>query len=259
MLDENVLKQKVRVELFGHWSILFPLGASAIPFSYAAFLADNPGAWLFGGIACLLTSLGTLSYRWIVKRDEIIATEVEKVRSGIVNAQQSKLDSLRNKLASDNDRRDEHLYDDLVNVRATFLHDSSWKEGLDDVIVAEITNKIEGLFANAIKFLEKSFDMRQSASRMPRSAQLEVKKSADRLLDDVERALQELGSQYARAQELAAKRLTASSMGGKALEQNLDEMRTLFGVAERAEDRLRSGIAESDAEYLREIPSDKPV
>ncbi|OGL62980.1 hypothetical protein A3C09_03885 [Candidatus Uhrbacteria bacterium RIFCSPHIGHO2_02_FULL_47_44] len=256
--DKKAIQKSVRAQVFGHWSVLGPLVGAAVPFGYGLLLADDWKLPVFGGVACLIGSIGGFFYGILVRRDKLIETEVAKARAkfeaernAIADKRNQELDDFHRLLASDEERRDENLLYDLRSIADAFRSDRTWVENVPESLSVGMLERVDSTFNACIAKLERSFKLRQTAKSIRGEGKAELLQTAESELDDVQNAIEELGKYLAMVNKLSIKRLIGATVDQSNVRDNIKEMEALLTTAKSAEDfrqQLLSGASDKEEE-----------
>jgi hypothetical protein len=204
----------------------------------SAIFSDGLGIGI--GLLLGLISIGALGFRVFYRLDRISKETAERMHTEIERAHERKLDMIRVKLASDNDRRDEQLFDSLRELERVFRRDNSWTKHITVMLAARTLARFDSIFENSLDILDRAFDLRQSASRLPVSAREKLLEKSAKLLDVVENSINELGKIYAQVQDLSVARMTGASQAEGTIRSDVAELNALLESAAAAEERSQA-------------------
>lgn len=256
--NKEEIKKSVRAQMFGHWSVLGPLVSSALPFSYGLFIADDWKLSVFGGIFCLAGSLGAYAYRRLIKWEDLTQLEMAKAKSkfeaernAIADRREQELDAFRRKLASDDNDRDQHLLDDLRSVANAFRTDRTWVENVPDTLSTNMLALVDSTFEACLEKLARSYKLRETSKSIRGEGKKELVQTSDAILDEVQNAIEQLGTYLAMVNKLSIKRMIGATIDQSNLRDNIKEMEALLSAAKNAEDyrqQLLHGVTDTEEE-----------
>lgn len=256
MLDKKQRTKRIVLRLIGHPSVVIPggLGAGAIVLSV---IGVGGGIGAFVGIILALVATGVLTWRFLFRLKQISQETLDAIQREIEETHKERISALRRKLSSDKDKRDEQLLNDLREVELAFKDDKSWMEQAGAETVIQVLHRVDEVFETSLKLLERSFDLRQTATRLHGEARDQLLKTSDDILEQVGQSVNDLGKILAGVQKLSVQRLTGQTMDQSDLQQGVKELKAILDAAQQAEDRCQklfsgSGDKERFAEYLKE-------
>ncbi|MCA9123298.1 MAG: hypothetical protein H6821_01255 [Planctomycetaceae bacterium] len=172
-MDE--VKKKVLMAVFAAPSSLLPIfgGLGALAVSWAG----GGNAYLFiAGVAGVAGGVGLMAYRWAFGLEKLTASAFTEINAQQRQEQEDKLDSLEAKLRGDRDPRTQTYLRHLRELYRDFQSDLN--EGRVSASARTVLMDVENLFRAAVKHLEQSYHLWETASRMagePRRAMLEAR------------------------------------------------------------------------------------
>lgn len=256
--------KRLALRIFGHPSVVLPTAGAGICLT-ATLVVASP--WIILSAAGLgATAIGVSAYRYIFKREQLADAIAQKEKEEILaRAQQHQVQRqrdihvLRQRLASDDEPRDEQLLDQLIELEELFRGDSGWRDDIDVTLVGQVLGQFDASFHSSLKLLEKAFDLRTKSRRLRGDACGTLTRASDQLLTKVEEGITELGRIYAGVQSLSVQRLTSKDEAEEDLGKSVLELHEILQSAQTQEDARQHLLENPDEsrydEYLRESES----
>lgn len=237
MSDKTTLNQKVWWQLVGHISCTAPVVIATALTAMGTVSQDGVG-WFVGGFFSLLVGVGAAAVRAVYKYEDIaknIEQNTEKARN---QEQEDKLDQLRNRLAQDNDPRDEHLLDDLRNYLSGFHPERKWMKTLDRGTFAQVVVHVQSIFDECIAILENSVELRDMMNSISRDAAKSLKKDRDDKIEQVTIQVRKLEEILIEVQRFSGKQLSGKISAGTNGTETADSLLHALKIAGQTEDEL---------------------
>lgn len=249
--DKKTVRQRVLVRVLGHpftiWPIVFGVGSGTF-----ALFAHDPAVPLFTAITAFLVGTGMAGYNLIFRTEQMVQETVTNLQGAQQQALAQRLDDLRHRLAQDHDSRDEQALDDLRALSSAFQGEDSILSQLDVPTAMDIRTGVNRLFEQCVQALEGTLKNQVLISKLSKEAADPLHQQRERVIEQVQSAVRELGNILAGAQKLAARR-AASDGSDQIIKNETDELRLALQTAERVEDRMRnfSDVSHQFDKYLK--------
>lgn len=225
----DAVKRKVLLDLFASPATVVPMvgGLSAWLLSWGM----DGNLWLnLAGLAGVLGGVGLTATRLIFGLEEITQNAYEYIAEEERRARDAALDALAAKLHGDQDPRTQTYLRDLRELYAR-LQRSAHREEVP-VAARSVLEKVDRLFWAAVKHLEHSYDLWETAARSAGTARRSILQEREQVLDEVRKTTEHLGRTV---QQFQAFRRNESESELAKLREELDET---MQVARRAEERV---------------------
>jgi hypothetical protein len=248
--SQQEVQKRVLVRVLGHpltvWSIVFAAGSG----TFALFVHD-PAVPLFTAITAFLVGTGMVGYNLFFRTKQMVQETVINLQDVQQKAVTKRLDDLRHRLSQDHDDRDERALDDLRALAGAFQGKDSILSQLDVPTAMDIRTGVNRLFEQCVQALEGTLKNQILISKLSTEAAVPLREQRERVIEQVQSAVRELGNILAGAQKLVARR-AASDGSAQAIAGETDELRRSLELAETVEARMRTldGSGQYD-EYLR--------
>jgi len=251
--DKKTVRQRVLVRVLGHpftiWPIVFAAGSGTF-----ALFSHDPAIPIFTAITAFLVGTGMAGYNLIFRTDQMVQETVINLQDTQQKAVTQRLDDLRHRLSQDHDDRDERALDDLRALAGAFQGKDSILSQLDVPTAMDIRTGVNRLFEQCVQALEGTLKNQILISKLSVEAAAPLREQRERVIEQVQSAVRELGNILAGAQKLVARR-AASDGSADAIRGETDELRRSLELAETVEARMRgiesSGQSVQYDEYLR--------
>jgi len=216
-----------------------------------ALFSHDPAIPLFTAIGAFLVGTGMAGYNLIFRTEQIVQETVSNLQDAQQQAVAERLDDLRHRLSQDHDDRDERALDDLRALASAFQGEDSILSQLDVSTAMDIRTGVNRLFEQCVQALEGTLKNQTLISKLSAEAAAPLRERRERVIEQVQSAVRELGNILAGAQKLVARR-AASDGSANAIDGETDELRRSLELAETVEVRMR-GFESSGHynEYLR--------
>ncbi len=225
------VKRKVFLDLFASPLTLLPLvgGATALLASWA--FGGNP-TLTFSGVAGMLTGLGLFSSRLIFGLEKMTNQAYEYVLEKQQSSQRESLQRLDHKLRQDHDQRTERL---LARLQ-TLYNDLklSVEQGKITIAAHEVLDGVDDLFKVCVQYLDRSFELWETAAKMSGEAKQKVLQQREELINEVAASCDYL------EQTIEQLNLVATKKSKSNLAQLRAELDESIRVARRAEERTEA-------------------
>ena len=231
----------------GHLGVVLPAVVSVGAFMWAWVMSST--VFLLIGLLCMTTSVLYAVYRLIFKLPEIGKEEVERVKRDLSRKRAERMRDLRALLASDEDNRDEELFDQLVELDEAFRDDQGWHEDVHATLVGQVLSRFENSFESSLKLLGKAFQLRARSRRLRGEAKDMLIQASNDLLVKVQEGITELSRIYASVQKLGIRRMTSSDSAEGDLRESVAELQSILDIAERTEDMRQELLGGKETEY----------
>ncbi|HAU66146.1 MAG: hypothetical protein UT30_C0002G0058 [Candidatus Uhrbacteria bacterium GW2011_GWF2_39_13] len=244
------IRKRVLVRVLGHpftvWPVVFAAGSGMF-----ALFSHDPAIPLFTAIGAFLVGTGMAGYNLIFRTEQIVQETVSNLQDAQQQAVAERLDDLRHRLSQDHDDRDERALDDLRALASAFQGEDSILSQLDVSTAMDIRTGVNRLFEQCVQALEGTLKNQTLISKLSAEAAAPLRERRERVIEQVQSAVRELGNILAGAQKLVARR-AASDGSANAIDGETDELRRSLELAETVEVRMR-GFESSGHynEYLR--------
>ncbi len=223
------VKRKVISELFFAPSIVLPIvgGISAGLLSWASgssYLAGAAVIGVLGGVGWMLT-------RMIFKVEEITEKAMQVELDKTLQLENRRLDELARQLETDRDHRTQDYLTLLRSLRADF-EKAAHKPGLQ-FRSAQVREQVSHVFEAAVDQLRQSYRLWELAEKL-------AGKSREKILNDRERALQEVDVTVDRLRAVCEQfQLMVQTENGADLASMREELEATMRVARLAEQRMK--------------------
>jgi hypothetical protein len=238
------LRSRIASELLWAPSVVLPVvaGASAWLMSWAG---DGVMALNVIGLVGVLGGLGWLATRVIFLADDVAAKILREDAQKIIQAEETVLDDLQNRLRVDRDFPTNDYLTLLRTCRSEF-EEFAKKPGIA-IQSQEIVKQVRQLFWSAIDQLEQSLKMHSLAERLNGDQKLSVLGQREHILTEVRESIDHMQSAVKQYRGLMDK---GSKNDLTSLREELDAS---LRVAKRTEERMREleGTTNYDA-YLKQ-------
>lgn len=234
-MDE--VKKKVFLDLFASPSTVLPVvgGLSAWMLSWAV----DGNLWLnLGGLVGLLGGCGLLATRWIFGLEEITEQAHQYLHQQEHQQQQRALDALEHRLRGDQDPRTQTYLRRLRALHQSFQDDV--ERGKLSGPARSILAHVEKLFQAAVKHLQHSYHLWETAARLSGPAGSSIQEERERVIQEVRETIDHLGHTI---EQFHCFQVKQSETELAKLRRELDET---MRVARRAEDRVAAIGREKD-------------
>ncbi|MBI2473138.1 hypothetical protein HYV70_01115 [Candidatus Uhrbacteria bacterium] len=248
--NKKKIRRGVLVRVLGHpftvWPVVFAAGSGMF-----AMFSHDPALPVFTAIFALLVGTGTAGYNLLFRTEKMVQETMTSLQSAQQKMLVQRLDDLRYRLSQDHDERDERALDDLRVLASAFQGEDSILSQLDLSIAVDIRKGVNRLFEQCVQALEGTLRNQILISKLSVEAAAPLREQRERVIEQVQSAVRELGNILAGAQKLAARR-AASDGSAQAIASEADELRRSLELAESVEARMRTldGSNQYD-EYLR--------
>ena len=192
MDDRTTFRKKFALRLAGHPVTVLPVlgGLTAIGAAWAFGLS---GDLMFGGIAGIVIGVAALVTRAKFFGEQIARKLHEELQERDHQSTEAALDAFRERLARDEDTRDERLLDQLRELVVAFKRNTTWASRVNSVSAAEIAGGVEELFRTCVRKLEDRLSILGEAKRLTvRAARKALDTQAEQMLREVEASVSEL-------------------------------------------------------------------
>jgi hypothetical protein len=223
------VKKKVLLDLFASPWTLLPLatGLSAFMLSWAG---DGNVALNLVGLTGVLSSAGALATRLIYGLDSITENAYRYLHEKQQQQQQSALDALERRLASDPDPRTAESLRQLRRLYAGFVGDV--ESGKITGQTHRLLERVEEVFRASVEQLQLSHDLWDAAERLTGEARGAVLREREEAVQEVVRTIEHLGRTIEQFHTFQIKRSTSEL---ERLRADLDET---IRVARRTDERM---------------------
>ena len=197
------VKRKVLLDIFASPLTLLPVvgGATALLVSWA--VGGNP-ALTMGGIAGVLGGVGMFASRMIFGLEKLTNQAYEYVLKKQQANQQAALQRLDQRLRKDRDPRTERLLAQLQTLYRELQRDI--EQGKISVSAHEVLDGVDSVFTVCVDYLDRSFRLWETASRMTGAARNNVLQQREELIVEVARSCEHLEQTINHLNEVATKR-----------------------------------------------------
>jgi len=225
----DAVKRKVLLDLFGSPSTVVPIvgGLSAWMLSWGM----DGNMWLnLAGLAAVLGGVGLTVSRLIFGLEEITEDAYNYLNEQERQEREAALDALSERLRGDQDPRTQTYLRDLRELYSRL--DQSAREGEVPGAAHPVLEKVEQLFQAAVKHLEHSYHLWETANRTSGAAKRSLLREREQVLEEVRQTTEHLGRTV---EQFQAFRTRESEAELAKLREELDET---MQVARRAEERV---------------------
>lgn len=216
------IRRRLLLRLFGAPITLGPavLGTVSI---LSPWLFDlDPAIPVFAGVVGLVAGGASLALRGLLGRDRITREIVEELESEAAHHQEARLDGLRERLAADEDPRDERYLDDLRRLVEAVAADDRWRRHVDPVAAGDILGELDALFERCVDDLDRSLTLAETARGLATpTARDGLLAERDRLLDEVGASVEAVGALVTELQVIGASAGSQAGSKVRALRRNL--------------------------------------
>jgi hypothetical protein len=226
-MDE--VKKKVLLTLFASPSSVLPIvgGISAFMISWA--LGGNFYLNL-GGLAGVVGGFGWMGYRLIFGVEKITAAVFAAINERRRKEREAGLDALEARLRGDRDPRTQTY---LRNLRALYRDfQDDLEQGKVSPLARTVLGDVENLFQAAVKYLENSYHLWETAGKMSGDARRAMLEDRDRVVQEVHESIEHLSKTI---EQFHSFRVKEDESEFAKLRQELDET---MQAARRAEERM---------------------
>jgi hypothetical protein len=225
------VKRKVLLDLFASPLTLLPVvaGATALLASWA--IGGGQPMLTFGGVAGMLTGIGVFASRMIFGLDKLTNQAYEYVLEQQQAGQLASLEKLKKRLELDRDPRTERLLAQLRTLYNSIKSDV--KDGKITVVAHDVLDGVDNMFNVCVEYLDRSFDLWQTAQKMKGTAKEGVLAQREELINEVTQSCQYLEDTIDQLNSVSTQR---SKSDLAKMRRELDET---IRVARRAEERTR--------------------
>ena len=235
----NNVKRKVLLDLFASPLSLLPIvgGLTAMLGSWA--IGGLP-LLTFGGLAGILAGVGMFASRLIFGLERMTEQAYEYVLEQQQAHQHESLQNLHRQLEQDRDPRTERLLSQLRSLYNSLRQDI--EQGKITVAAHEVLDGVDSMFQVCVDYLDQSFRLWQTASKMKGSSRKHVLQQREELIDEVGKSVDYLESTIDQLNSVVTKK---SKSNLAQLRAELDET---IRVARRAEERT-DALGRGDRSY----------
>lgn len=214
MWDHDQLKRRMYLQLLGSPITLVPFVAGLGGLIVAGTLPIEPAIPVFVGVAGLVVAAGSLAIRILTGKEKIAQRALDEMRGEEEQRQRDALDTLHQRLAEDDDPRDENLLSDLRGLLAVFK-DGELLRGVNPVLRSDVVIGVQNLFSESIRLLETSLRLRDRAQKLSSAVIREpIEQQRLRLISEVELSLRELGRILADIEQVGHQNVEESALRG---------------------------------------------
>lgn len=236
-LEESRVKQKYLLKLLSHPLCLFPFlaGLTDLLVLWAFDIWSGPA--LFAGLAAILGSLGLFFTRLVVGDNTLARQVIQTVQREVLVEREKRLDDLDRRLCeADNDPRPERYLRDLRALAKAFEQGEVWKNVLSGHPSIDILAGVDKLFKECVISLEKTLDLGYaSAQTATEAARKPILQQRERIITDVAKSIQQLGTVLAGIQSLESK---VENQQGSELAAIRRELNQSLEVARKVKERI---------------------
>jgi hypothetical protein len=226
-MDE--VKKKVLLDLFASPSTVLPIagGLSAWMLSWAV----SGNLWLnFGGLVGVLGGLGMLATRLIFGLEKMTERAFTYLNEQQRQEQETALDALGEQLRKDKDPRTQTYLRNLRELYGSFQSDI--EQGKMTGQARGVLGNVDKLFRAAVKHLEHSYHLWETAGRVSGNAKQALLDERDHVIQEVKATIEHLGRTI---EQFHSFRVRESESELVKLREELEET---MQVARRAEERV---------------------
>lgn len=223
------IRKNVLLAIFASPSSLLPIagGLGAVAFSWAS--SGNPYL-MAAGVTGVAGGIGLMAYRWAFGLEKMTARAFASIAERQRKEQEGKLDTLESQLRSDRDPRTQTYLRHLRELYRDFQEDLD--EGKISRSARTVLMDVENLFRAAVKHLEQSYHLWETASRMsgePKQAMLEAR---EQVVQEVHKSVEHVSKII---EQFHTFRVKEDESELAKLRQDLDDT---MQAARRAEERV---------------------
>jgi hypothetical protein len=247
--DRGEIRRRILLRLFGHPLGIVPAVAGVGLALTPIFFSVDPALPLFAGVVGVVLGGASIAVRALLGRDAIGRQVIEELEREAAAAQDARIRELRGELSSDDDPRDERLFDDLLRLVAAIRDDRGWREHVEPVVAADILADLDELARRSVTALQRGLTLERTARELHSArARAGLEAERERLLADVQATVESVGELLTQLKVHTAQRGVGST--------NLDQLRTSLSrtldAARAAEDEAANPKSPSPSSTARE-------
>ncbi len=199
----------------------------------------NGSSWLsLGGLIGVLGGLGMLATRLIFGLEKITEDAFTSLNAQQREAQEASLDALGQQLRNDQDPRTQSYLRNLRELYGSFQADI--EQGKIASSARAVLGKVDKLFRAAVKHLEHSYHLWETAGRMSGDAKKSLLDERDHVIQEVQATIEHLGKSI---EQFHSFRVNENK---SELAKLREELEATMQVAQRAEERVAALGKEKD-------------
>lgn len=203
------------------------------------------GLWWFTSVFLILLSpliyVNRLSLRWATYTQKAL----DNARIGEEQARQQELDDLRQRLQFDNDSRTDDLLEDLRVVTSSLAKEVGEASGWVRSMALDIKVVVDQLFNACVCYLDKTQELYATAQSVRnKTIKKENLDAREKLIEEVQKSLHQLGEILANVRAINLKRAT-SAQGGAVESAGLEQLRNELALKLQSAKDIESAVTSS--------------
>lgn len=256
--------KRLALRIIGHPGVVVPSAVAGVAVA-ASILVASP--WLILAAAgCGAVAVGVGAFQMLFRMgnvaDEIAGEEQRKrdeelgafqaEREAQAQATERDLDSLRERLAEDEDQRDEKLLDRLREINGRFGEEQSWYKALNSVVRERVRETFQNLFEDAIARLRSSVELRDQTSMLEFAALVPLKEAREQLLNEVTDVVGQMASVLGGIQALGIRAIADKALSHGDAKAQMTELEAILTGAQAAHERVSAPARDRKHEAFRQ-------